>query len=151
MAGPEPAGGLAPPARRRDADRSFGLAAADPRVPAARRAGGDRGPARLHGICLEDANQRSYLVHSLSGHLDEPVGGRVFSKEEGPDGGRDLDGVLARVGLRGALTVPLRRGIQTLGALLFACRTAPYPVDDLEVASLVAAGVSGALETCRAY
>ena len=122
-------------------------------------------------ICLEDADQRGYLVHSLSGHLERAVGGRLFSKEEGlpgrslrtgrahlvgdldaiSDGADDLDGVLARAGLRAALTVPLRRGIQILGALLFARRSAPYTVDDLEVASLVAAGVSGALETCRAY
>jgi PAS domain S-box-containing protein len=128
-------------------------------------------PHDYMAICLEDADQRGYLVHSLSGLLDEPMGGRVFSKEEGlpgrsmrngraylvgeidsiPEGAPDLDGVLARVGLRAALTVPLRRGIQTLGALLFARRAAPYTVDDLEAASLVAAGVSGALETCRAY
>jgi len=38
-----------------------------------------------------------------------------------------------------------------MGALLFARRRAPYTVDDLEVASLMAAGVSSALETCRAY
>ena len=117
-------------------------------------------------ICLEDADQRGYLVHSLSGHLERAVGGRLFSKEEGlpgrslrtgrahlvgdldaiSDGADDLDGVLARAGLRAALTVPLRRGIQILGALLFARRSAPYTVDDLEVASLV-----GALATCRAH
>jgi PAS domain S-box-containing protein len=122
-------------------------------------------------ICLEDADRQGYLVHSLSGYLERPVGGRLFSKEEGlpgrslrtgrahlvgdlhaiPDAADDLDGVLARAGLQAALTVPLRRGIQILGALFFARRSAPYAVDDLEVASLVAAGVSGALETCRAY
>jgi PAS domain S-box-containing protein len=122
-------------------------------------------------VCLEDADQRGYLVHTLAGLAEGPVGGRVYSKEEGlpgrsmrtgraylvgdldgmPDGAADLDGVLARAGLRAALAVPLRRGIQTLGALLFVRRSAPYTVDDLEVASLVAAGVSGALETCRAY
>jgi two-component system phosphate regulon sensor histidine kinase PhoR len=68
-----------------------------------------------------------------------------------PDGADDLEGTLARGGLQAALAVPLRRGTQTLGALLFARGRAPYTVDDLEVASLVAAGVSGALETCRAY
>jgi PAS domain S-box-containing protein len=122
-------------------------------------------------ICLEDADQRGYLVHSLSTHTAAPAGARVFSKEEGlpgrsmrtgraylvgelnaiPDGADDLDGALARDGLRAGLAVPIRRGIQTLGALFFARRSAPYAVEDLEVASLVAAGVSGALETCRAY
>jgi two-component system phosphate regulon sensor histidine kinase PhoR len=99
------------------------------------------------------------------------VGNRVFSKDEGlpgrsirtgraylvselggsPDGAPDLDGVLVRAGLRAALAVPVRRGAQVLGALLFARRTTPYTLDDLQVASLVAAGISGALETCRAY
>ena len=122
-------------------------------------------------VCLEDAEQRGYLVHSLSGHLDEPVGTRVFTRDEGlpgrtirsgrahlvgelervADGAPDLDGVLVRAGLQAALTVPLRRGMQALGALLFARRSAPYTFDDLEVATLLAAGVSGALETCRAY
>jgi two-component system, OmpR family, phosphate regulon sensor histidine kinase PhoR len=122
-------------------------------------------------VCLEDADQRGYLVHSLSAPDGEPVGNRVFSKDEGlpgrsirtgraylvselggsPDGAPDLDGVLVRAGLRAALAVPVRRGAQVLGALLFARRTTPYTLDDLQVASLVAAGISGALETCRAY
>lgn len=79
---------------------------------------------------------RAYLVGDLGGI---------------PDGAPDLDGVLVGAGLRAALAVPVRRGIQVLGALLFARRTAPYTLDDLEIASLVAAGLSGALETCRAY
>jgi two-component system phosphate regulon sensor histidine kinase PhoR len=122
-------------------------------------------------VCLEDAEQQGYLVHSLSGLGGEPVGARVFTREEGlpgrtlrtgraylvaeleriTDAAPDLDGVLVRSGLQAALTVPLRRGMQILGALLFARRTAPYTLDDLEVATLLAAGVSGALETCRAY
>jgi len=80
-------------------------------------------------VCLEDAEQRGYLVHSLSGLVGEPVGARVFTREEGLPG----------------------RTIEILGALLFARRAAPYTLDDLEVATLLAAGVSGALETCRAY
>ena len=122
-------------------------------------------------VCLEDAEQRGYLVHSLSGLVGEPVGSRLFTREEGlpgrtirtgrahlvgeleriADGAPDLDGVLVRAGLQAALAVPLRRGMQILGALLFARRAAPYTLDDLEVATLLAAGVSGALETCRAY
>src|SRR6266849_5583619 len=122
-------------------------------------------------VCLEDAERRGYLAHSLSGLVGEPVGTRVFTRDEGlpgrtirtgrahlvgdleriADGAPDLDGVLVRAGLRAALAVPLRRGMQVLGALLFVRRSAPYTLDDLEVATLLAAGVSGALETCRAY
>jgi PAS domain S-box-containing protein len=122
-------------------------------------------------VCLEDAEQQGYLVHSLSPLPGQSLGGRVFSKGEGlpgramrtgrahlvgdlaaiTDGAPDLDGVLAQAGLHAALVVPVRRGIQVLGALLFARAATPYTVDDLEVATLVAAGVSGALETCRAY
>jgi PAS domain S-box-containing protein len=122
-------------------------------------------------VCLEDPDQRGYLVHSLSALDGEPVASRIFGKDEGlpgrsmstgraylvseletiTDGAPDLDGVLVRAGFRAALSVPVRRGTQVLGALLFARRTAPYTLDDLEVASLVAAGLSGSLETCRAY
>jgi len=122
-------------------------------------------------VCLEDAEQQGYLVHSLSGLSGEAVAGRVFGKDEGlpgrtirtgraylvaeldtiPDAAPDLDGVLVRAGLRAALTVPVRRGLQVLGALLFARRSAPYTFDDLQIGTLVAAGLSGGLETCRAY
>ena len=122
-------------------------------------------------VCLEDAEQRGEGVDEVARLVGEPVGARVFTREEGLPGrtirtGRaylvaeleriadtapDLDGVLLRAGLQAALTVPLRRGMQILGALLFARRAAPYTLDDLEVATLLAAGVSGALETCRAY
>jgi signal transduction histidine kinase len=122
-------------------------------------------------VCLEDPEQRGYLVHSLAGLPGETVAGRVFGKDEGlagrtlrsgraylvaeldtiPDGAPDLEGVLVRAGLRAALTVPVRRGRETLGALLFARRAGPYTFDDLEVGTLVAAGMSGGLETCRAY
>lgn len=122
-------------------------------------------------VCLEDAEQQGYLVHSLSGLPGEAVAGRVFGKDEGlpgrtirtgraylvaeldtiPDAAPDLDGVLVRAGLRAALTVPVRRGLQVLGALLFARRSAPYTFDDLQIGTLVAAGLSGGLETCRAY
>lgn len=117
-------------------------------------------------VCLEDAEQQGYLVHSLSGLPGEAVAGRVFGKDEGlpgrtirtgraylvaeldtiPDAAPDLDGVLVRAGLRAALTVPVRRGLQVLGALLFARRSAPYTFDDLQIGTLVAAGLSGGLD-----
>jgi PAS domain S-box-containing protein len=122
-------------------------------------------------VCLEDADQQGYLVHSLSGLPGEAVASRVFGKDEGlpgrtirtgraylvaeldtiPDAAPDLEGVLVRAGLRAALTVPVRRGLQVLGALLFARRSAPYTFDDLQIGTLMAAGLSGGLETCRAY
>jgi PAS domain S-box-containing protein len=122
-------------------------------------------------VCLEDVDQQGYLVHSLSTLPGEPIATRVFTRDEGlpgrtirtgrahlvgeleriADGAPDLDGVLVRAGLQAALAVPLRRGPQVLGALLFARQSAPYTLDDLEIAGLLAAGVSGALETCRAY
>jgi len=122
-------------------------------------------------VCLEDVDQQGYLVHSLSTLPGEPIATRVFTRDEGlpgrtirtgrahlvgeleriADGAPDLDGMLVRAGLQAALAVPLRRGPQVLGALLFARQSAPYTLDDLEIAGLLAAGVSGALETCRAY
>jgi len=128
-------------------------------------------PHEFLAVCLEDADQQGYLVHSLSPLPGETMAARVFTHHEGlpgrtmrtgraylvgeldaiPDGAPDLDGVLVRAGLTAALTVPVRRGGQVLGALVFARRSAPYTLDDLEVATLVAAGLSGALETCRAY
>jgi PAS domain S-box-containing protein len=128
-------------------------------------------PHDFLALCLEDALEQGYLVHTLAAPPGEAVGGRLFGKDEGlpgrtirtaraylvseldtiPDAAPDLDGVLVRAGLRAALTVPVRRGTQILGALLFARRAAPYTFDDLEVGSLVAAGLSGGLETCRAY
>ena len=122
-------------------------------------------------LCLEDALQQGYLVHPLAGLPGEAVAGRLFGRDEGlpgrtirtgrahlvaeldtiPDAAPDLDGVLIRAGLRAALTVPVRRGSQVLGALLFARREVPYTVEDLQIGTLVAAGLSGGLETCRAY
>ena len=122
-------------------------------------------------VCLEDAEQQGYLAHTLSGLPGEAVAGRRFGKDEGlpgrtirtgraylvaeldtiPDAAPDLEGVLVRAGLRAALTVPVRRGLQVPGALLFARHSAPYTLDDLQIGTLVAAGLSGGLETCRAY
>ncbi|HZP37282.1 MAG TPA: GAF domain-containing sensor histidine kinase [Methylomirabilota bacterium] len=121
--------------------------------------------------CLEDAEQLGYVVHSLAPLSGEAIAFRLFTRDEGlpgrairtgrahlvgelgriTDGAPDLDGVLVRAGLQAALAVPIRRGPEVQGALLFARRSAPYTLDDLEIASLLAAGVSGAFETCRAY
>jgi GAF domain-containing protein len=64
----------------------------------------------------------------------------------------DLEGLLADAGLRAVLVVPIRRGLEVLGALLFAGRPPiVYGDDDLQVAQLLAAGLSAALETSLAY
>src|SRR5690242_17010048 len=97
-------------------------------------------------VCLEDADQQGYLVHSLSTLPGEPIATRVFTRDEGlpgrtirparaprPGPGRRRrcararrPGERARCGLQAALAVPLRRGPQVLGALLFARQSAPY-------------------------
>ena len=124
-------------------------------------------------VCLADAEQGGYLVHSLAALPDRStLAARVFGPHEGlpgramrtgqpcvvgdlggADGGvADLEGALARAGLRAGLVVPVRRGLEMLGALLFA-RRAPdaYAQEDVQIATLIASGLSAALETSRAY
>src|SRR5439155_13307057 len=68
------------------------------------------------------------------------------------DGVHDLGGVLIAAGLPASLAVPIRRGLDALGALLFAARPPiTYGDDDVQVAALLAAGLSAALETSQAY
>jgi two-component system phosphate regulon sensor histidine kinase PhoR len=123
-------------------------------------------------VCLEDAEKGGYLVHSLAAVEGGVVGPRVFSSHEGLPGrvmreGRpcvvqditgadeaifDLEGALGQSGLRAGLVVPIRRGLEVLGALLFAARPPlTYGDDDVQVATLMAGGLSAALETSLAY
>jgi PAS domain S-box-containing protein len=123
-------------------------------------------------LCLKDADGKGYLVHSLVGGAPEASPVRLFALDEGLPGlaiqsgrvilsgdlGAELDHMteLERgwldLGLRAALIAPVRRGGDVLGALCFAARgPAPYTPDDIQVASLMAAGLSAALETSRAY
>jgi two-component system, OmpR family, phosphate regulon sensor histidine kinase PhoR len=124
-------------------------------------------------VCLIDTEQNGYLVHSLGALPDRSVlPPRVFAPDEGvpgramrtgqacvvPDlataegGVTQLEGALARAGLRAALVVPVRRGLEMLGALLFARRAAEtFTQDDVHIATLIASGLSAALETSRAY
>jgi PAS domain S-box-containing protein len=122
-------------------------------------------------VCLEDVERRGYLVHSLSALPGGEVGSRLFRRDEGlpgqaihtgrallvgnleavPGAAADLDGALVRAGLRAALAVPVRRGLEVVGALLFARPGPAYDDEDLEVGTLLAAGLSAGLETCRAY
>jgi len=124
-------------------------------------------------VCLADAEQGGYLVHSLAALPDRStLAPRVFAPTEGVPGRAmrtgqvcvvddlahvefaiaDLEGALARAGLGSALVVPVRRGLEMLGALLFARRAAAaFTQDDVHVATLIASGLSAALETSRAY
>jgi GAF domain-containing protein len=137
---------------------------------------GDRaGSAVPHdylAVCLTDPEKGSYLVHTLAGLDAGAVSPRGFSLYEGlpgramtagqtqrhddlalvRDGVHDLEGVLISAGLRATLVVPIRRGLDILGALLFASRPPiTYGDDDVQIATLLAAGLSAALETSQAY
>lgn len=128
-------------------------------------------PCDYLAVCLQDPEKGGYLVHSQVDLGEGAMSRRVFSADEGlpgraistgkaylvedlaaEDGVPDLEGALAAAGLRAALVVPLRSGLEVLGALLFAGR-APivYGDDDLQIAQLLASGLSSALETSRAY
>ncbi|MGH7305980.1 MAG: GAF domain-containing protein, partial [Candidatus Rokuibacteriota bacterium] len=123
-------------------------------------------------VCLADPDKGSYLVHTLAGLDAGVVSLRGFSLYEGlpgraittghaqriddlnavRDGVHDLEGVLIAAGLRATLVVPVRRGLDVLGALLFAGRVPiAYGEEDVQVATLLAAGLSAALETSQAY
>jgi two-component system, OmpR family, phosphate regulon sensor histidine kinase PhoR len=128
-------------------------------------------PCDYLAVCLQDPEKGGYLVHSQVDLEDGAMSRRVFSLDEGlpgraistakayvvedltaEDGAPDLEGVLAAAGLRAALVVPIRSGLEVLGALLFAGRPPiAYGEDDLQIAQLMASGLSSALETSRAY
>jgi two-component system, OmpR family, phosphate regulon sensor histidine kinase PhoR len=123
-------------------------------------------------VCLEDQDKGGYLVHTLTALEDGAVAPRVFARHEGLPGrvireGRactvadigdtddtvfDLEGALRAGGARAGLVVPIRRGPEVLGALFFAARPPrAYSAADVEVATLLASGLSAALETSLAY
>jgi two-component system, OmpR family, phosphate regulon sensor histidine kinase PhoR len=130
-------------------------------------------PCDYLAVCLHDQENGGYLVHSLvSLDAGGAIGQRAFAPGEGLPGmvmstgtarlvadlgatdvgALDLEGALATAGLRAALVVPIRRGLEVLGALFFAGRPPiAYGDDDLQVAYLLAAGLSAALETSLAY
>lgn len=123
-------------------------------------------------VCLREAESEAYLVHPLAGDSAEAHAGRPFAPEEGlpsramvsgrvvlvddltaePASMPDLEGRWAALGLRATLIAPVRRGPEVLGALVFAARAAgAYGPDDVQVASLVAAGLGAGFETSRVY
>jgi len=132
---------------------------------------GEALPHDYLALCLKDLDERGYLVHPLGAGVAD-VAARVFALTEGTPGlsmstGHpsvtddlatardrvpDLEGALTAAGFRSAVTVPVRRGLEMLGALLFASRSVgAYAADDVQIATLLAAGLSSALESSRAY
>jgi two-component system phosphate regulon sensor histidine kinase PhoR len=128
-------------------------------------------PCDYLAVCLQDPEKGGYVVHSQVELEEGAISRRVFAPDEGlpgrtisigkayvvedlaaEDGAPDLEGVLTAAGLRAALVVPIRSGLDVLGALLFAGRPPiVYGDDDLQIAQLMASGLSSALETSRAY
>ena len=129
-------------------------------------------PGEYLAVCLTGVDNRGYRVHCLRGPSQASVTTRSLDLEEGlagrvmrtgrvsavmdlgaePDSAADVEGRLAAIGLRAALAAPVRRGTEMLGALLFASRPPTvYTDDDIQIAGLMAAGLSSALETSRAY
>lgn len=129
-------------------------------------------PCDYLAVCLMAPEGDGYLVHSLLGMAGGAIQQRLFSQQEGVVGralssrrtitvanlGEDEDAladfemVLHRFGLRAALISPLYQEKQVLGALLFAREEeAGYKPDDVQVAKLLAAGLSSGLEMSRLY
>ena len=130
-------------------------------------------PLDYLALCLQDDDKRGYLVHSLTALNGGAVApDRLFELHEGLPGrvireGRpvmvtdlmkpdesllELEGVLSAAGLTSALIVPVRRGFEVLGALFFgAGASVVYGDEDVQVATLLAAGLSASLETSMAY
>lgn len=128
-------------------------------------------PLEYLALCLQDDEKRGYLVHSLTAMPAGAIAARIFELHEGLPGrvmreGRalivtdplasddavhDLEGALATAGLTRVLIVPVRRGFEILGALLFAGSAVRYGEEDVQIATLLAAGLSASLETSMAY
>jgi PAS domain S-box-containing protein len=130
-------------------------------------------PCDYLAVCLPtpEGSGPGYLVHSLaaiprdlSGEVwapDQGIAGRVLRSGRASvvndlaaalDGVTALEEILARAGLRAVLAVPVRRGVDVAGALLFARRPpGTYDQEDVQIATLIAAGLGSALESSRVY
>ena len=127
-------------------------------------------PCDYLAICLPAPERPGYLVHSLAA-LPRDIGAEVWAADQGipgrvmqsghatvvddlaiVEGASALEEILAGAGLRACLAVPVRRGVEVAGALLFARRPpATYEREDVQVAALIAAGLGSALESSRVY
>ncbi len=123
-------------------------------------------------VCLLDPDRQGYRLHALFGAAGSEIPARRYALNEGLAGlvlrtGRtslcddvathpaatpDVEGIGRRHGWRAALVLPLRQGEQVIGALYFAGRSAlVYDLEDMQVGTLLAAGLSAALEMSRLY
>jgi two-component system, OmpR family, phosphate regulon sensor histidine kinase PhoR len=123
-------------------------------------------------VCLLNPDGDGYRIHSLYGLAGGAVPQRSFAPDEGlvghvlqrnrtivaenlgedERGAADVEKTISRLGLQTALVTPLRQGQTPLGALYFAAKTAgSYQKEDVQLANLLAAGLSSALETTRLY
>ena len=129
-------------------------------------------PCDYLAVCLPtpDGSEPGYLVHSLAA-LPRDVSGEVWAPDQGiagrvmrsgrasvvndlaaMDGATAFEEILARAGLRAVLAVPVRRGVDVAGALLFARRPpGTYDQEDVQIAALIAAGLGSSLESSRVY
>lgn len=128
-------------------------------------------PHDFLALCLKDADQQGYFFHVLSGLANGAIPLRLFGLDEGIVGqvlqtnkvfhypqlaeakplSQDIEGVLIRLGMQAVVVVPVRQGPEALGALYFAAASTPFSPEDVQIARLLAAGLSGALENARLY
>ncbi len=129
-------------------------------------------PCDFLAVCLLTPDGNGYRVHALLGDLAALLPSRVFGLHEGLAGlvirtGRttlcddisqhpqisdDLERLSIRLRLLSALVVPLRYKDQVLGALYFAAQSPViYDLDDMQIGSLLAAGLAISLESARLY
>jgi signal transduction histidine kinase/putative methionine-R-sulfoxide reductase with GAF domain len=122
-------------------------------------------------ICFKDAGGDAYVVQPLAGMAIERVWPRRVPITEGLPGTAmrearsiivadlseaEAPSVIERawleVGFRSILVVPVRSAGEPVGALVFA-RVAPasFGPDDREIASLLGAGLAGALDAAQSY
>jgi two-component system NtrC family sensor kinase len=124
-------------------------------------------------IALVEPSAQGYLIHSLVGSVAGAIRPRMFGLDEGMVGQvltrkktfvtaditnesvpqtADFEGMCARFGLRSALAAPIRQGSEPIGALVFMAKAVDaYAEGDVQVGTLLAAGLSASLETARMY
>ncbi|MEM7115483.1 MAG: GAF domain-containing sensor histidine kinase [Chloroflexota bacterium] len=136
----------------------------------------DHAPQLVHcdylGLAFLTPDQQSYLVHSLSGLASGAISQRPFQLDEGLIGvaiqrnrttqiadlatlasqTADFEAVLQQFGIKTAVCVPIRQGEKPLGALFLGANSPTgYNDDDIQIARLLGAGLSAALENSRLY
>lgn len=133
---------------------------------------GDILPCDFLAVCLLTPDGNGYRVHALLGDLAALLPARIFNLQEGlaglvirtgrttlcddisqgPQMNDDLEGLSVRLNLLSALVLPLRYKDRVLGALYFAAQPPViYDLDDMQIGSLLAAGLAICLESARLY